>query len=219
MVFRTTPSLFSLLLLGQVCLWQNNVALAKNMNQGGPYKVANSDTFQTEYGDDREYFDVYSKPIKTLYSQVHWTAHRNIKLPQEIVERFEGGKIMAVTGYEVDQVHITDSGEEIPVPITWAYNHHYGANLVNTKKVQMVMKPTTPDAAELGLAHGASHHLVGEFKEGMQPDDDDDQEIPQIQFFSEANGGEMRMSYHGYPGGYAQTIESPTEFIVTPMQV
>ena len=126
---------------------------------------------------------------------------------------------MAVTGYEVDQVRVTDSGEEIPVPITWAYNHHYGANLVNSRKFQMVMKPTTSDAAKLGLAHGASHHLVGEFKEGMQPDDDDGTEIPQMHFFSEANGGEFRMSYHSYPKGYAQIIESPNEFIVTPMQV
>ena len=86
----------------------------------------------------------------------------------------------------------------------------------------MVMKPTTPDAAKLGLAHGASHHLVAEFKEGMEPDEDEDEdglEIPQIHFFSEANGGEMRMSYHGYPKGYAQVIESPNEFQVTPMQV
>ncbi|CAJ1924746.1 unnamed protein product [Cylindrotheca closterium] len=219
MVFKRAPGLFSLVILGPGCLWQNHGAYAKNMNQGGRYKIANSETFDTEYADDREYFDVYSKPIKTLYSQVHWISHRNIKLPQEIVERFEGGKLMAVTGYEVDQVRITDSGEEIPVPITWAYNHHYGANLVNSRKMQMVMKPTTPDAAKLGLAHGASHHLVGEFKEGMQPDDDDDTEIPQIQFFSEANGGEFRMSYHSYPKGYAQTIESPNEFVVTPMQI
>ena len=85
------------------------------------------------------------------------------------------------------------------------------------------MKPAIPDAVKLGLAHGASHHLVGEFKEGMAPsddnDDDDNEEIPQMHFFSEANGGEMRMSYHGYPKGYAQIIESPDEFTVTPMQV
>jgi len=101
---------------------------------------------------------------------------------------------MAVTGYEVDQVRITKDGEDIPVPITWAYNHHYGANLVNSRKFQLVRKEKTADAAKLELAHGASHHLVGEFKEGMAPVDDSyGDEIPQMHFFSEANGGEMRL--------------------------
>ena len=103
---------------GQICLWQNHVVVAKNMNQGGAYKIANSDTFDTEYADDREYFEVYSKPIKTLYSQVHWVSHFNIPLPQDIIDRFDGGKIMAVTGYEVDQVRRLESGEEVSVPIT-----------------------------------------------------------------------------------------------------
>jgi len=219
MVYHKKPLLLlSVLVVEQLCLL-NHVALAKNMNQGGPYKVANSDTFETEFSDDREYFDVYSKPIKTLYSQVHWISHTNIPLPQEIIDRFDGGKIMAVTGYEVDQVRRLESGDEVPVPITWAYNHHYAANLINSRKIRMVMKPTTPEVERLGLAHGASHHLVGEFKEGMQPNDDDDEEIPLVHFFAEGNGGEMRTSYHGYPKGYAQIIESPNEFQVTPMQI
>jgi hypothetical protein len=44
-------------------------------------------------------------------------------------------------------------------------------------------------------------------------------DIPTSQFFSEGNGGEMRKSYHGYPKGFAQLIDSPTEFVMTPMQV
>lgn len=40
-----------------------------------------------------------------------------------------------------------------------------------------------------------------------------------LQFFSEGNGGESRKSYHGYPAGTAQLIDSPTEFVMTPMQV
>jgi hypothetical protein len=46
--------------------------------------------------------------------------------------------------------------------------------------------------------------------------------IPTSQFFSEGNGGESRKSYHGYPQykniGNAQLLESPTEFVMTPMQ-
>eukprot|EP00980_Cylindrotheca_fusiformis_P031435 scaffold26366_cov117-Cylindrotheca_fusiformis.AAC.6 len=184
------------------------------MNKGGDYKIANSDTFDTNY-KGREYFDVYSKAIKTLYSQVHWQGHGNIPLPDDIIERFAGGKLMAVTGYEVDQVRRTESGEEVPVPITWAYNHHYCANLLNSRKVKLVMKKAGEEAVKLGLNHGAAEHLVGELfgvKEG-------DPEIPQLHFFSEGNGGEMRMSYHGYPKGYAQIIESPDQFDISPMQI
>jgi hypothetical protein len=43
--------------------------------------------------------------------------------------------------------------------------------------------------------------------------------IPASQYFSEANGGEYRKSYHGYPSGYAQLIDSPTQFQLQPMQI
>ena len=33
--------------------------------------------------------------------------------------------------------------------------------------------------------------------------------IPTSTYFSEGNGGEARKSYHGYPTGYAQLIQSP----------
>ena len=36
---------------------------------------------------------------------------------------------------------------------------------------------------------------------------------------SEGNGGEYRKSYHGYPAGFAQLIESPTHFHIQPMQI
>jgi len=39
------------------------------------------------------------------------------------------------------------------------------------------------------------------------------------QAFGAANGGEYRMSYHGYAPGYAQVIESPTQMQITPMQI
>merc|ERR1719347_1357820 len=46
-----------------------------------------------------------------------------------------------------------------------------------------------------------------------------DSEVPTSQFFSEGNGGEFRKSYHGYPRGMAQLIESPTTFHIQPMQI
>jgi len=59
------------------------------------YQIANSDSFDTSY-PNLEYFEVYSKPIKTLYGQVHWRNHGDIALPDDIVKRFAGGKVMAV---------------------------------------------------------------------------------------------------------------------------
>ena len=43
--------------------------------------------------------------------------------------------------------------------------------------------------------------------------------IPDAQFFSEGNGGEFRKSFHGYPAGFAQLLNSPTIVKVQPMQI
>ena len=43
--------------------------------------------------------------------------------------------------------------------------------------------------------------------------------VPTSQFFSEGNGGEFRKSFHGYPAGMAQLIDSPTTFHIQPMQI
>jgi hypothetical protein len=75
------------------------------MNAGGvPYKVGNAGPeYSTEFADESpEYFDSYSE-VQTRYSQVFWTRSPNIPLPADIVERF-AGKVMVITGYEVDQV-------------------------------------------------------------------------------------------------------------------
>ena len=93
-------------------------SLAANMNQGGvPYYISNppgstpnwqgtpgiySTNFENNVEGNVEHFDVYGE-VQTMYSQVYWTRNNPINLPPEIVERFKG-KIMAITGYEVDQV-------------------------------------------------------------------------------------------------------------------
>jgi hypothetical protein len=104
------------------------IGSAKNMNgEPGQYKIANGDEsqnsqFQTDY--TAEYFEVYSGTIQTRYSEVFWTGMPLVPLPDDIVERFSN-KTMAVVGYEVDQVKVDKEGNEVPVPITHAYNHHY----------------------------------------------------------------------------------------------
>jgi len=191
-------------------------AAAGNLVPGPPPTIANPNPlagkqFSTEY--TAEYFDVYSNPIRTRYAEVHWTSHGNLPLPEAIVERFRN-KTMAIVGYEVDQVYQTPDGEE-PVPITSAYNHHYGV-WIFSPHATMVHRH----------AHG-SHRLQGcgsvggRFWDAVTDRDAPhiDGGIPHTQFFSEGNGGEMRRSYHGYPKGYAQLMWSPTKWSVTPMQV
>ena len=98
-----------------------------NMNNGGiPYQISNSDgEYSTDFTD--EYFDVYGE-VRTRYSQVYWTRNDPIALPLNIVDRFKG-KMMAITGYEADQVFKTSNGD-VSVPIYWAYNHHWFAWLL-----------------------------------------------------------------------------------------
>ena len=77
-----------------------------------------------------EYFDVYAPEIATHYGEVFWTSQGNQPLPKEIVERFKD-KVIAITGYEQDQVMVVPTGtpglnpkQDVSVPINWAYNHH-----------------------------------------------------------------------------------------------
>merc|ERR1712200_280171 len=66
--------------------------------------------------------------------------------------------------------------------------------------------------------HGAPAFYIT-FKKEDVGDPNADSGIPTSQFFSEGNGGEFRKSYHGYPEGFAQLIESPTTFHIQPMQI
>ena len=48
-------------------------------------------------------FDVYSPPMRTLYSQVWLKPLAPVELPAEIIQQFNGTK-MAIVGWEIDQV-------------------------------------------------------------------------------------------------------------------
>ena len=62
--------------------------------------------FNTDYSSKgHEYFDVWAPEMATHYGEVFWTDQGNIPLPPHIVERFKG-KVMAITGYEQDQVYV-----------------------------------------------------------------------------------------------------------------
>ena len=64
--------------------------------------------------------------MATHYGEVFWTNQGTTKLPDAIVKRF-AGKVMAITGYEQDQVIVTPLGQpgvnpqqDASVPINWA---------------------------------------------------------------------------------------------------
>ena len=195
-----------------------------NMN-GDVYGISNpnyTDTlqFSTEYSkinSSTEYFEVYSPPITSQYAMVYWTMMPPVDLPENIVKRFDGKKI-AITGYEVDQVFKNSDGSETSVPITWAYNHHYEAYLRNSQNSFEKVNGNNINPDDLGQYNHGSRKL---FKLGNGSKDDFESSLfnDNVLYFSEANGGEFRASFHGYPNGYAQLLNSPRYFNIQPMQI
>ena len=214
--------------------------LATNMNNAGvPYAISNppgstpdwqgtpgtySTDFEKNVAGHVGHFDVYGE-VQTMYSQVYWTRNSPIDLPPELVSMFKD-KVMAITGYEVDQVTHTgpkpgdtttgnalggfscypDCGDDdLSVPIYHAYNHHYFGWLTGSDSEMyeldepiLMPNPTNTAFRTLeGTEHGYPTNLV----------------------FKENPGGEFRKSYHGYPSGYAQLIHSPSKWLVEPMQI
>ena len=210
-----------------------NAINGKTMNDG-VYTISNSredseTAYDTAY-NGKEFFEIYSPKIRTTYGQVYWRMMDEVPLPHDIIKRFKNGGIMAVVGYEVDQVLTNPDGLDVPLPITHAYNHHYAAWLVNNRKVRMVKKKQDMSDKNSGgtMTHGSDEYWSAEpikqSAEEVQVEEGDSKKdqpevIPLCHFFSEGNGGEMRLSYHGYASGYAQLIESPNVFRIQPMQI
>jgi len=178
----------------------------------GEYKIANPNpskaVFNSNYSSlGAEYFDVYSPTITSHYAQVWWTMMDPVALDPALVKRF-ANKTMAIVGYEVDQVFEGD----VSVPLYWAYNHHYEAYLLGAHAKLEEVDGTSMD--NMGLNHGATQFYL---QAPSKPSND--MGIPDVQYFSEGNGGEYRKSFHGYPRGYAQLLYSPTTFKIQPMQI
>ena len=148
-----------------------------------------------------------------------WTDQHNQPLPPNIVKKFDG-KVIAIVGYEQDQVMVTPTGQpgvnpdqDVSVPINWAYNHHYMTWMTGEHSGLRQVR-VSPDEKS---AHATPYKWVNvdttERSQTPHPD------IPTSHFFSEGNGGESRKSYHGYPKGYAQLLQSPQTWHITPMQI
>ena len=198
------------------------VGCATSANMNGDYLVASGGKTPVQYNDDygsrgQEYFDVWAPEMATQYAQVFWTSQGTLPLPADIVERFKG-KVIAITGYEQDQVMVTPTGhpgvnpdQDVSVPINWAYNHHYMAWMTGANAE---FKEVPSDGFGDWMAHGAETKIIAVEKEGAPASP-----YPSSQMYSEGNGGESRKSFHGYPKGYAQLLESPTSWTITPMQI
>ena len=169
-----------------------------------------------------EYFDVWAPEIATHYGQVFWTDQGVTPLPPDIVKRFDG-KVIAIQGYEQDQVMVSPVGspglnpeKDVSVPINWAYNHHYCAYM-GGKHSERKEIPTPGDVYGSG-AHGQPTIMATVDKEDQSGRKFAD--VAQTKWFiSEGNGGESRKSFHGYPAGFAQLMESPQNWHITPMQI
>lgn len=128
---------------------------------------------------------------------------------------------MAITGYEQDQVMVDPVGhpgvnpdKDVSVPINWAYNHHYMAWM--TGEHSELVRVPNPDPNDVS-AHGSPMKWVAVEKPSSFNRVNNN--TPTSQMFSEGNGGESRKSFHGYPTGFAQLIDSPNMWHITPMQI
>lgn len=171
-----------------------------------------------DYPGGVEYYDVYSPPITTLYSQVWWAPLDPTPLPDEMVKKY-AGKGMAIVGWEIDQVRRTPKGD-VSVPISASYNHHYTSQLVGAKARFRKVKADGPNSP-LGalLLKQSGHGMVSWDQEHYLVEEVESSTIPTSQAFSSANGGEYRKTYHGFSPGYALVIDSPSSFQLSPMQI
>jgi hypothetical protein len=223
-----------LLIIILVCATlQYAMASGANQNMNGEYAVASGArqnvNFNTDYASKgHEYFDVWAPDIATHYGDVFWTDQGSLHLPSDIVERF-AGKVIAITGYEQDQVMVQPQGspglnpdQDVSVPINWAYNHHYMAWMIGKYAtfVNINLEDDTDieyDPQDIWYNHGLATKWIAKELPGAELRSNPS--IPVSQMFSEGNGGESRKSFHGYPDGYAQLIESPQTWHVIPMQI
>jgi hypothetical protein len=96
----------------------------------GEYSVTSQGDLDTNFNSDYaskgyEYFDVWAPEIATSYGQAFWTDQGSQPLPPDVVKRFDG-KVIAIQGYEQDQVMVQPAGQpganpskDVSVPINW----------------------------------------------------------------------------------------------------
>jgi len=167
--------------------------LTKTPN-GGP-----TSKFPIQYADypgGAEYFDVYSDIINSTYAEVIWKTLDPVSLPAEIVSRF-ANKTIAIVGFEWDQVRTLPSGEEVSVPMSVAYNHHWSTTMLGSDSRAIKVPSSDPRvlAASKKMSHGIQVQEDGLvwITEDLNPMS----KIPNHVVFGDQNGGEARKSFKG----------------------
>eukprot|EP01047_Picozoa_sp_COSAG01_P001690 COSAG01_NODE_40_length_32708_cov_25.641234_5_plen_866_part_00 len=189
----------------------------EQLNPGVVYRVANTEGQFYMGGEGQEYFDVYTPPIRTRYSEVYWTTMPPVPLPVEMVRKYDG-RVMALTGHEVNVIRRHGNGSETDVPCYDSYNHHFVASL-RSKHVELVATPEH-DASVLHHTHtdGQGNKLQYRLRGGLA-----EQILQGVPTSTETqnpnNGNEHRQSYHQLPQGLVKLIQSPSAFDFTPMQI
>ena len=129
----------------------------------------------------------------------------------------------AIVGWEIDQVRkgAGPNGEDVSVPISASYNHHYNLNIIGAasrfKKV-MLSGPDDPLAKDLqekshgGIQYDQPHYVVEKLKESVTGH-------ASSAFITSGNGGEYRKTAHRFAPGYAVVLDSPTALQDSPMQI
>ena len=165
-----------------------------------------------DYPGGVESFEFYTGSISSTYGEVFWTGLPEVPLPEDIVQRFEG-KGMAVVGFEVDQVRRTPEGD-VSLPINLAYNHHYGATLLGagSKMERVPYDPHDGGRTKLLTPEPGWDTIPVEHTPSASG-------LPTSLWCGYSNGGEFRKSYHAIPPPFAQLIESPRSFSMSPMQI
>ena len=173
-----------------------------------------------DYPGGAEHFDVYSPPMTTRYSQVWWSPLAPSPFPADIVAKY-AGKAVAIIGWEIDQVRkgVGPNGEDISVPISASYNHHYNSQVIGAKA--RFRKVTVDAHSDLGakLLRDSGHGNMNWDQPQYIVEQVEKSSFPSHQQLPSANGGEYRKSYHGFPPGYAVIVDSPTAMQVSPMQI
>jgi hypothetical protein len=174
-----------------------------------------------DYPGGARFFDVYSPVFSTLYSQVYWDALPPVNIPQDVIDRYANGGVMAMIAIECDQVrkNATGDGKDVSVPISAAYNHHFTATLAGAKTSLERVEfdgPMDPRRAEFEGDH--SHGMPGTVYRAHQLEAGVGGVSTHLGLGG-GNGGEYRKTYHGFPAPYARLLESPHQFQFTPMQI
>lgn len=96
------------------------------------------------------------------------------------------------------------------MPITAAYNHHYTGMITSKGASLQKIRPQNPHDPAAVHGHPDANGEVWTVTSATQYGS---------ALLREGNGGEFRQTFHGYPRGFAELVDSPVSFSIEPMQI